>query len=192
LLLANLLLVNFSLLFFYYMISNLWYENLLIGSYKNDVSPPISGLQLLTCYRKMPISKLTDYIFFTQIFQDFSLVPPISTKGLVYLKWKNQTIRRYREFARLSYKVKSKVFWRVIRVIPSNISKYAEMRRIVFNRICKYMRFVNKKLDEVNSAIIGFVDDSQSFESALQHLYGKMQSHSANAESYHKILNYEN
>jgi len=108
------------------------------------------------------------------------------------LKWKNQTSRRYREFAKLHYKVKNNVFWRLMRVIPSNISKYAEMRRIVFNRICKYLRSVNKKFDEVNSAVTDFVDDSQSIETVLQHLYGKLQIHSTNAESYHEILNYEN
>jgi len=118
-------------------------------------------------------------------------VPPISTNGFVYLKWKNLAVRRYREMAKLRYKVKRKGFWRAIRVIPSNISKYAEMRRIVFSRICKYLRSLNKKFGEINSTITDFVDDSHSVETLLQHLYGKMKIHSANAESYHEILNYE-
>jgi len=119
-------------------------------------------------------------------------VPPILTKGFNYVKWKNLAIRRFRNFVKLNSKDRTKVLWRAMRVIPSNVSKYAEMRRLVFNRIRKHLCTVDKKLDEVNSAIKEFTNDSESLETIMEHLLGKLQIHCANAESFHDVIEYEN
>jgi len=126
-----------------------------------------------------------DKFIILMTFQKESLVPPIFTKGITYVKWKHLAICRYRNFVKFHIKDRNKVFWREMRVIPSNVSKYAEIRRLVFDRICKNLCSLNKMRDEVNSAINDFASDTESIETILQHLLGKLQSHCANAESFH-------
>jgi len=75
-----------------------------------------------------------------------------------------------------------------MRLIPSNVSKYAEIRILIFNRIHTYLCTVNKKLDDVNS----FTNDTESIETIMQLLFGKLQIHCANAESFDDLLEYEN